>query len=254
MRRGAAPVVKAVPRPHAHRQQASACRALADGPSDGETSMAFRSTRGWAAAGVRRAFVVGALGAGIAGAATAAGCGSGGGSAPQPTPPKAIALGGSAPHAIHVFVKNADGTKQQLDFGQGTEISLGGPQKTGEALGAQAHTLGLPHIAVTPDTTSGDDSGQSGPTVDSPGNDIWGTAWALVARAAVQCGVGAGLPPWGWGAVTVPRRQRECDHKSLVRLFGLRVSSTTKMEGTLAGFDIFSLGNQGNPRSCRLHM
>ncbi len=56
-------------------------------------------------------------------------------------------------------------------------------------------------------------------------------------------------------ALMFSKEDRWQDAETMDReLLAAYVSSTTKMEGTLAGFDLFSLGNQGNPRSCRLHM
>ncbi|HEY2512518.1 MAG TPA: hypothetical protein VGI39_16740, partial [Polyangiaceae bacterium] len=112
-----------------------------------------------------------------------------------------VTLGGDDGHAIHVYAKGADGSKVRLDFGQGTEMTLGGSQG---ALDLGLHPLGRlsPYDLVFPD--AGGVVVTKPPTVDSPGNDIAATAWVLVKRAAEACAVAGGqrglltqLPPWG---------------------------------------------------------
>ena len=126
-----------------------------------------------------------ALGAVLVGLATVGiACGSGG-PGPSPAPTTNTMLGGQSTHAIHVLAKLPDGTSKQLDFGPGTELHLGKTQTTavpmGVATGEDAGTLIIP------------------PSVEAPIMDPWSTAWALVWRAAVQCGGDvAGLPPWYW--------------------------------------------------------
>lgn len=113
----------------------------------------------------------------------AAGACSGPSGAPtQATPQRA---GATTSHAIHVFITQPDGSKRQVNFGPGTDVSFAG--STGTGLGRQA-------VPMTSD--DGGPPVATPPTVADPGTDIEATAWELVARAAFACGGVGALPPW----------------------------------------------------------
>src|SRR5260370_27430856 len=120
-----------------------------------------------------------------------AACGRRPGDGPPPGHPSskgtAVSAGG---HAIHVFAVGRDGKHTPLAFGPGTEISAASgansPAVPKPAARAGLHpqsSSGLHLLAggtqvVTPSTPD---------NADQTGN-IMGTAWALVYRAAIQCG------------------------------------------------------------------
>jgi hypothetical protein len=114
-------------------------------------------------------------------------CSDGGGPASRSAPAGPGQLGGATGHAIHVIDVRPDGTRKQLDFGQGTEI-LANAARGKPASGAKAlkqHAARLPASAIHPL----DNTVTMQPTVDQPGTDPQGTAWALVQRAAYQCAI-----------------------------------------------------------------
>ena len=111
----------------------------------------------------------------VAGTAPACSSSTGGHAAPAPAP-GASHVGASA-HAIHVMAVRPDGTRKQLDFGQGTEIAYSSSQATSATSGSGVHKL---DFSPTGPFTSP-------PTVGSPDDEIQGTAWALVERAAIEC-------------------------------------------------------------------
>ncbi|HEY2510268.1 MAG TPA: hypothetical protein VGI39_05410, partial [Polyangiaceae bacterium] len=113
--------------------------------------------------------------------AAGAGCSSGGSSPPPASKP----IGQGAPHAIHLFAKQPDGTKVPLAFGPATEARVSLSASGGGGVSGTGESDGSAPIVVTPST------------VESPGSDPWSTAWALVWRAAVQCGgEPSAVPPW----------------------------------------------------------
>jgi hypothetical protein len=91
---------------------------------------------------------------------------------PQPSQTTPGTLGGATGHAIHVFAVSRDGSRHQLDFGPGTELSSPKPVSSGDL-----KTQGV--------TAQASDAGP--PTVGSPGSNIDSTAWALLERAAMYC-------------------------------------------------------------------
>src|ERR1700733_2458023 len=86
--------------------------------------MRFRDFR-WSVRGGRGVYAVGLVAVWLATAPVA--CSGGAPSVPAPASAKAT-LGGSSTHAIHVFVKQPDGSSKQVDFGRGTEVHFGGAQ------------------------------------------------------------------------------------------------------------------------------
>ena len=112
----------------------------------------------------------------------------------SPTSNSSPPLGGAVSHAIHVFAQGRDGSRRQLDFGEGTEMALHRATTDARRRGL-AVPLADSGVPIT-----------GGPTIDDPGNAIQETAWELVARAADICqGALAELPPWiEQGALPAP--------------------------------------------------
>jgi hypothetical protein len=101
-------------------------------------------------------------------------------------------------HAIHVIAKHADGSIRHLSFGPATEATFaaapGGNGSTGNAPQAngQLRILGTGLVGDGSAPNTGNDGGGTPvvtpPTVDQPNSDPWDTSWAIVWRAAEQCG------------------------------------------------------------------
>ncbi len=121
---------------------------------------------------------------------TGAACSSSG-----PTKGHAQGAGAATPHAIHVFINQANGQRRQVDFGPGTEVSF--PTNVGGALAPSSTELGRHHILPMV-SDAGTLQGTAPPTIEDPGTTVEATAWALVARATDACegGTAAMLPPW----------------------------------------------------------
>jgi hypothetical protein len=109
-------------------------------------------------------------------------------------PVKTATAGGASDHAIHVFVKAADGSEKQVDFGPGTDIHGNRAQASGSLTTRNVHLAGF---------DEGGTALQPAPTIGAPGSDITETAWMLLERAAVYCsqqsgpgGIWVGATPW----------------------------------------------------------
>ncbi len=146
----------------------------------------------------------------------------------NPTAPAAPAenAGATTSHAIHVFIKQPDGSKRLVDFGPGTDVAFPGNSQTSGSVGARP--LGR-HPSITPFISDAAGPVVQSPTVVDPGTDIQATAWELVARAADACSydgtiepyngyiVSSRLPPWGrgdgftyWYIYNVPAGAPDC--------------------------------------------
>jgi hypothetical protein len=138
----------------------------------------------------------------VAGALCAVSC-SGGSGGPSELSSSGSIGNSTSSHAIHVLARRPSGTTAQLNFGPGTEarFNAGSGGLASQTVGAQGLQLGGAGPSLQKLGTGGTSVTDAGifmdaggtpvtaaPSVDDPGNEPWDTAWALVWRAAIQCG------------------------------------------------------------------
>ena len=135
-------------------------------------------------------------------------CGGGSDSSPGTASAPPENAGATTSHAIHVFIKQPDGSKRQVDFGPGTDTSITTTEDSasGDPL---SEPLGRHHPRILEAGAPGDAQPSpitAPPTLADPGASVQSTAWMLAARAAIACGLYndpesgwpyyLNLPPW----------------------------------------------------------
>ena len=113
-------------------------------------------------------------------------CSSGAGGPSGPQIPKQTA-GAITSHAIHVYIKQPDGSRRLADFGPATDVSI---IDSRASIGPGAETRLRPPGRIRPMTADAGTTGTpvtAAPTIADPGTDVEATAWMLVERAALAC-------------------------------------------------------------------